>query len=89
LRANDPEALRDATLSGLGIALLPTWLVGADVRAQRLVSVLPDYEWLIASGPERAIWALYPPKKVVAPKVKAFIAFFIDQFGQPPYWDQP
>src|SRR5271165_2535435 len=33
LRANDSEALRDAALSGLGIALLPTWLVGPDVRA--------------------------------------------------------
>jgi DNA-binding transcriptional LysR family regulator len=89
LRANDSEALRDAAIAGLGIALLPTWLVGIDVRAQRLVSVLPDYEWLIAAGPERAIWAVYPPKKVVSPKVKAFVAFLVDRFGQPPYWDQP
>ena len=62
LRANDPEALGDAVLSGLGIALLPRWLVGADVRAQHLISLLPDYEWLMAPGPERAISAVYPPK---------------------------
>jgi DNA-binding transcriptional LysR family regulator len=89
LRANDSEALRDAALSGLGIALLPTWLVGPDIRAMRLVAVLPAWQWLIAAGPERAIWAVYPPKKVVSPKVKAFLGFLAQRFGQPPYWDQP
>ncbi len=89
LRANDSEALRDAALSGLGIALLPTWLVGPDVREQHLVAVLPDWEWLIAPGPDRAIWAVYPPKKVVSPKVKAFLGFLAERFGQPPYWDRP
>lgn len=89
LRANDSEALRDAALSGVGIALLPTWLVGADLREKRLISVLPDYEWLIAPDPERAIWAVYPPKAVVSPKVKAFVAFLLERFGQPPYWDRP
>jgi DNA-binding transcriptional LysR family regulator len=88
-RANDSEALRDAALSGLGIALLPTWLVSSDVHARRLVSVLPDYEWLIATGPERAIWAVYPPKKVVSPKVKAFVGFLVERLGQPPSWDRP
>jgi DNA-binding transcriptional LysR family regulator len=88
-RTNDSEALRDAALSGLGIALLPMWLVGTDIRGQRLVSLLPDYEWLIASGPERAIGAVYPPKRGVSPKVKAFVAFLVDRFGNPPYWDLP
>jgi DNA-binding transcriptional LysR family regulator len=89
LRANDSEALRDAALAGLGIALLPTWLVGDDVRERRLVAVLRDWEWLLASGPERAIWAVYPPKKVVSPKVKAFLAFIVPRFGHPAYWDRP
>jgi DNA-binding transcriptional LysR family regulator len=89
LRTNDVESLREAALSGMGIALLPTWLVGSDVRGQQLVQVLSDCEWLIAPGPERAIWAVYPPKKVVSPKVRAFIAFLSTCFGQPPYWDRP
>jgi DNA-binding transcriptional LysR family regulator len=89
LRANDSQTLRDAALSGVGIALLPTWLVGADIREKRLVPVLPHYEWLIAPGPERAIWAVYPPKRVVSPKVKVFVAFLLQRFGQPPYWDCP
>lgn len=88
LRANDYEALREAALAGLGIAMLPTWLVGGDVREKRLRPVLPDLDWLMAPGPERAIWAVYRPKKVVSPKVKVFIAFLLQRFGQPAYWDR-
>jgi DNA-binding transcriptional LysR family regulator len=87
LRTNDTEALRDTALAGLGVALLPTWLVSDDVRANKLVRLLGDREWLIAPGPERAIWGIYPPKKVVSPKVRAFLAFIEKRFGQPAYWD--
>lgn len=89
LRANDVETLRESALSGMGIAMLPTWLVSADIGEKKLVQVLSHYEWLIAPGPERAIWAVYPPKKVVSPKVRAFLAFLSERFGQPPYWDKP
>jgi DNA-binding transcriptional LysR family regulator len=89
LRANDSEVLRDAALTGLGIALLPTWLVSADVRAGQLIHVLQDHEWLLSPGPERAIWAVYPPKQIVSPKVRAFLAFIEKCFGRPPYWDLP
>ena len=88
MRTNCVESLREEVLSGFGIALLPTWLIGADIREQRLVTVLPGFEWLIAPGPERAVWAVYPPKKIVSAKVKVFIAFLIERFGQPPYWDR-
>jgi DNA-binding transcriptional LysR family regulator len=88
LRANDSEALLEAVLTGVGIALLPAWLVGTEIRAKRLTALLPEYEWLIAPGPERAIWGVYPPKKVVSPKVKAFLDFFSQRFGKPPYWEK-
>jgi DNA-binding transcriptional LysR family regulator len=87
LRANDSEALLDAAIAGLGVALLPTWLVGPDIRANRLVTLLQPWEWLIAPGRTRSIWAVYPPKKVVSPKVRAFMTFFEKRFGKPPYWD--
>ncbi len=87
LRANDSEALRGAALAGLGIALLPTWLVGEDIRAGRLLPLLPEWDGLISPGPERAIWGVYPPKKVVSPKVKVFLDFLARRFGSPPYWE--
>jgi DNA-binding transcriptional LysR family regulator len=88
LRVNDSEALLGATLGGLGIALLPAWLVGQEISLGRLVEILPAWEGLIASGPERAIWGIYPPKKVVSPKVRAFLTFLERRFGKPPYWDR-
>ncbi|HUB47461.1 MAG TPA: LysR family transcriptional regulator [Acetobacteraceae bacterium] len=88
LRANDSEALLDVALAGLGIALLPTWLTGEAIMAGRLIPLLADWEGLIAPGPQRAIWCVYPPKKVVAPKVRAFLSFIEGRFGKPPYWDR-
>jgi DNA-binding transcriptional LysR family regulator len=87
LRANDSEALLDAVLASLGIALLPTWLTGEAIMAGRLTPLLPDWEALIAPGPQRAIWGVYPPKKVVSPKVRTFLSFIEARFGKPPYWD--
>lgn len=81
LRANDSEALLGLALEGLGIALLPNWLVSEEVRAGRLVALLKDWEWLIAPGPKRAIWAVYPPKKIVSPKVRAFVDFIAERLG--------
>ena len=88
VRANDSEAVRSAALAGLGIALLPTWLVGEDIRHNRLALLLPGWEGAIALGPERAIWGVYPPKRVVSPKVKVFLDFVQNRFGNPPYWDK-
>jgi DNA-binding transcriptional LysR family regulator len=87
LRANDSEALLDAVLASLGIALLPTWLTGEAIMAGRLTPLLSDWEALIAPGPQRAIWGVYPPKKVVSPKVRTFLSFIEARFGKPPYWD--
>ncbi|WP_395372302.1 LysR family transcriptional regulator [Komagataeibacter diospyri] len=79
VKANDSEALLEATLSEIGLALLPSWLIGEDIKAGKLVRVLGQFEWVLAPGAERAIWAVYPPKKVVAPKVKSFINFMARQ----------
>jgi len=87
-RANDSEAVLCAAQNGLGLALLPTWALGEDIRAGRLIPLLPDWESLFAPGPERAIWGVYPPKKTVSPKVRAFLTFFTERFGKPPYWDR-
>jgi DNA-binding transcriptional LysR family regulator len=88
LRANDSEALLETALADMGVALLPTWLTGADIAAGRLSVILPDWEALIAPGPERAIWTVYPPKRIVAPKVRAFLTFLDARIGKPPYWEE-
>jgi DNA-binding transcriptional LysR family regulator len=87
-RANDSEALLYAARADMGFALLPSWLVAEDMQAGRLVDALPGWEGAIAQGPARAIWGVYPPKKTVSPKVRAFLAFFASCYGKPPYWDR-
>ena len=88
LRTNDLEVMRNAAADGLGVALLPTWLCDADLRSGALAAVLTAWDWLPSPGTDRAIWGIYPPKKIVSPKVKAFLAFLDARFGRPPYWDR-
>jgi DNA-binding transcriptional LysR family regulator len=86
-RANDSEALLQAVRDGLGLALLPSWLLTEDLRTGRLTPLLAGWECDIARGPQPAIWGVYPPKKTVSPKVRAFLDFLAGRYGKPPYWD--
>nr|WP_211163190.1 LysR family transcriptional regulator [Aromatoleum diolicum] len=83
LRINDDEALSQAVLGGLGLALLPTFIVGKDLQAGGLVEVLPGY------GPvERFLHAVHLPDRHLPLKVRAFIEFLSARFGTEPYWDR-
>jgi len=82
LSANNGDTLRVATLRGFGIARLPSFLVGQDLQAGALVSVLPDYV-----RQDSAIHAVYPQARLLSPKVRAFVDFLAARFGPRPYWD--
>lgn len=66
--ANRGEAILDAALSGMGIAYLPSFLFDRHVAERRLVPVLPDYDTA-----ELPVMALYPTKRYLPAKVRAFI----------------
>lgn len=83
LRINDDEALSQAVLGGLGLALLPTFIIGKDLQEGRLVEVLPGYV-----PTERFIYAVYLPNRHLPVKIRAFIDFLLDRFGTDPYWDR-
>ncbi|MCL2344659.1 MAG: LysR family transcriptional regulator [Desulfobulbus sp.] len=83
LRINDDEALSQAVLGGLGLALLPTFIIGGELRAGRLVEVLPDYLPV-----ERSIYAVHLPDRHLPSKVRVFIEFLQQRFGDDPYWDR-
>jgi DNA-binding transcriptional LysR family regulator len=83
LRLNDDEALWQAVLGGLGIALLPTFIVGGDLQAERLQAVLQRYV-----PAERNLSAIYLPNRHLSPKVRVFIDFLVERFASPPYWDR-
>ena len=71
-----------ATRRCAGIALLPTFIAGADLQAGSLRSILTDY-----NAPEISIYAIYPQTRHLSVKVRVFIDFLIDRFGGRPYWD--
>ncbi|MBX5081887.1 LysR family transcriptional regulator [Rhizobium lentis] len=76
LRLDSGEAIRDAALAGLGIALLPDFLIAADLAAGRLRQVLPDPE-----TDEAKIVILYPDKRLIEPRVRGFIDLIVEELG--------
>ena len=83
LRINDDEALSQAVLGGLGLAMLPTFIVGRDLQEGRLLEVLPGFV-----PTERFIYAVHLPNRHLPLKVRAFIDFLLVRFGPTPYWDR-
>ena len=80
---NFGEVLRDAAVAGLGIALHSTWHVCDDLKSGRLRQVLPHYR-LAESG----IHALMPQRRLVPLRVRAFVDFLVEKFGDTPPWDR-
>jgi len=79
LRINNGDALRIAALGGLGLACLPTFIVGEDLRAGTLVPVLTE-----AIQQEGGVFAVYPHARLLSPKVRVFIDFLAERFGPNP-----
>lgn len=82
LTSNNGEVLRDAARKGLGLALLPTFIVGEALQAGRLITVLTEY-----TAPKISICLLYPPNRHLAPRIRLFVEFMYERFGERPYWD--
>ena len=82
LCSNNGDVLHAAALGGQGIAKLPTFIVGPDIKARRLRVVLPDY-----APPELGIFALYAPNRFLAAKTRLLIDFLASRFGERPGWD--
>ncbi|MGE6743947.1 LysR substrate-binding domain-containing protein [Allorhizobium pseudoryzae] len=76
---NDGRNLCEAALCGLGITLLPTFVVGSHIRAGRLVRILAD--WHVAEVP---LHAVYPDNRLIAAKVKSFVSYLADEFRRDP-----
>lgn len=85
-RVNNSEAVREAALRGVGIALLPTFAVAEDIQSAALRVILRDYVPLGIFGSH--LLAHYLAGRLVPPKVRALVDFLLEQFNGEPYWDK-
>lgn len=83
LCSNNGDVLRAAALAGHGITLLPTFIVGPDIKAGRLQVLLQNFR-----PTELGIYAMYAPNRYLAAKTRVFIDFLADRFGPRPDWDE-
>lgn len=74
--------VRQAALDGLGIAELNSYIVGEAIQSGRLVRVLEDY-----TPKELSIYAVYPQRRYLAPKVRVFIDAMLKRMTPEPVWD--
>jgi DNA-binding transcriptional LysR family regulator len=79
------EVLREWAVAGLGIALKSTWDVRRHLEDGSLVTLLPGYTF----ATDVAIYAVYPHRRHLPAKTRAFIEFLAESFGPEPYWDRP
>ncbi len=73
MRTNSGDTCRAAALQHLGIILQPSFLIGDDLRSGALVELIPEYRSI-----ELGIYAVYPTRKHVSPKVRLLIDYLVD-----------
>ena len=76
LCANNAEVLRDAAAAGRGIAMLPDFIAAVALKNGALRTCLADYK-----SPPLALYAIYPPTRHLAIKVRLFIDYLVETFG--------
>lgn len=76
MRSDDSTLTYHAAHAGMGVALLPEWTVGDDLGADRLDRILPAY-----TVPPVTLYAVYPRRQYMTPKMRTFIDFFAEALG--------
>jgi len=76
VRCNNGDTCRAIGLSGGGILLQPSFMLADDIRRGDLVEILPDYRAI-----ELGIYAVYPSRKHLPPKVRALVNYLVERFA--------
>jgi DNA-binding transcriptional LysR family regulator len=76
MRSNSGDICRAVALADQGIVLQPAFLVGEDLEAGRLVELMPEYK-----SPELGVYAVYPSRKHLLPKVRVLIDYLVAALG--------
>lgn len=79
VRVSASEGMLAALLEGLGVAVCPTWLFDGEVERGEVERVLAAFE-----PAELPIQAVYPSRRLVPPRVRAFVDFLHAEFREDP-----
>jgi DNA-binding transcriptional LysR family regulator len=85
MQSDNGEALRDAAVDGLGIALQSMWAVYQQLKSGTLVQLLPAFPLAV----DAVVSAQYLNRHFLPPRAQAFIDYFAARFGPVPYWETP
>ena len=77
IRTNSYEFAKQALLAHQGIGLFSIWDVGPEIESGALKIILPDYE----GSPDVSISAVFPSRDFVPEKVKVFLNFLTELYG--------
>lgn len=80
-RANNGQVLASLAVQGLGVVYEPDFIVAQEIRAGRLVPLLPDYR-----PPRSPIAAVYPSRRHLSAKVRSFVDFLAARFERQHEW---
>ncbi|MBV8192905.1 MAG: LysR family transcriptional regulator [Alphaproteobacteria bacterium] len=80
---NNPQLLLSLAAAGHGVLLWPSFAVGAEILSGRLVPLLTQWRTR-----ELTIWALYPHRQLLSPKVRSFVDFLVQRYGGEPEWEK-
>lgn len=82
LSSNHGDMVLAAALAGVGIVRLTEFHVADELRAGRLVRLLPQYRCV----GEGAVYAIHHARRHISPRVRVFLDFLTEQFTQNPPW---
>ena len=74
---------RDAAVDGLGIVLMPSFIVYREIERGALVPLLTEYRYS-----QLAAYTIYPQTRHLSQRVRAFVDFLVKRFEGMPYWDR-
>lgn len=81
LNSNNADLNVAAAVQGVGIALEPDFIVGSELKSGKLVPVLESFE-----APASPIYAVYPSRRFLPVKVRAFVDFLVERFAGTKGW---
>lgn len=82
LRVNNGDMMRDAALAGLGLALMPSFIVGTELKsgALEVVDIGREIE-------QESLYLAHPEGRRASTKLRELANCLREAFGDPPYWD--